>query len=73
MLPGHGRPTDYTALQSNIDYLDFVRNVANTYKTQSQYVAALTNRYPANPSANEYSPGIVPCPFTSPRCQLGIN
>lgn len=71
LLSGHGRPADNSIIQSNIEYIDFVRNVANTFKTQSQYVAALTNRYPANPPY-EYMPGIIQCPFTAPNCSLGL-
>ena len=66
MLPGHGLPTNFTVLQSNIEYINFVRNVANIKKTKEEYVAILLKRYP------NYPPDFVDCPFTASNCTLGI-
>ncbi len=61
VFQGHGHPVDWSKdenYKENYEYLDFIRNVANTYKNKEKYVATVVQKYP-----NFESPFLVPIPF----------
>lgn len=58
---GHGFPVDWSKNENykeNIDYLNFVRNVASTYKDKDTYVSTILNKYP-----DFVNPNVVPFPY----------
>lgn len=61
MFLGHGHPLNWAASKSyeeNMEYLKFVRDIANTYKNKEDYVKQIINRFP-----DRYSEFIIGCPF----------
>ena len=66
ILIGHGDPAKACNYQETIDYIEYVRNVANTFKTLPEYRASILKVYPNYP--NE---AIVNCPFTNLTCPFG--
>jgi glyoxylase-like metal-dependent hydrolase (beta-lactamase superfamily II) len=67
VLVGHGDPSGPQQIRENIEYLNFVRNIANNFKSLAQYRASILKQYPSYP--NE---GIVDCPFTNFNCIFGV-
>ena len=66
VLIGHGNPAREIHYQETIDYIEYVRNIANTFKTLPEYRASIFKVYPNYP--NE---AIVNCPFTNYSCPYG--
>ncbi|CAF0709030.1 unnamed protein product [Brachionus calyciflorus] len=66
ILVGHGNPIGQEVYNENIDYLKFVRNVAENTKTLDEYRSRIMQKYP-----NYGNPGIVNCPFTNFTCPYG--
>lgn len=51
---GHGFPVDYTNNKNydlNVEYLTFVRDIANTYKKKEEYTKVILERFPDYSSA----------------------
>ncbi len=67
VLLGHGDPGNATSYEETIEYLEFVRNVASTFKTLPEYRQSITNKYPTYLNVP-----IVNCPFTNSSCPYGI-
>ena len=58
---GHGFPVDYTNNKNydlNVEYLTFIRDVANTYKKKEEYTKVILDRFP-----DYFSPSLVSAPF----------
>jgi glyoxylase-like metal-dependent hydrolase (beta-lactamase superfamily II) len=66
ILIGHGDPARQENYQETIDYIDYVRNIANTFKTLDEYRASILKVYP-----NYGNEAIVNCPFTNLACPYG--
>lgn len=67
ILIGHGDPAGPQQLRETIEYLIYVRDVANNYKTLPEYRNAILSRYP-----NYANKRIIDCPFTNLNCAYGI-
>jgi hypothetical protein len=58
---GHGFPVDYTNNKNydlNVEYLTFIRDIANTYKKKEDYTKVILDRFP-----DYFSPTLVSAPF----------
>jgi hypothetical protein len=55
---GHGFPVDYTNSKNydlNVEYLTFIRDIANTYKKKEEYTKVILERFPDYSSARTVS------------------
>lgn len=66
ILIGHGDPIGKEVFPENIEYLQFVRDVAATTKNLNEYRSKILAKYP-----NYGNVGIVNCPFTNFTCPYG--
>jgi glyoxylase-like metal-dependent hydrolase (beta-lactamase superfamily II) len=67
ILIGHGDPGGPKIVKETHDYLLFIKNVANNYKTLAEYRSNVLKRYP-----NYSNKIIIDCPFTNLNCAYGI-
>ena len=67
ILIGHGDPSGPFQIRETIDYLTYVRDIANNYKTLGDYRASILKKYP-----NYVNEPIINCPFTNLSCPYGI-
>jgi glyoxylase-like metal-dependent hydrolase (beta-lactamase superfamily II) len=67
ILIGHGDPATNEQYQETIDYIEFVRNIANIFKNLADYRASILSKYP-----DYFNQAIINCPFTNLDCLYGI-
>ena len=67
ILIGHGDPSGPLQIKETIEYLNFVRDIANNYKTLNEYRGVILSKYP-----NYTNKAIIDCPFTDLKCPYGI-
>lgn len=67
VLVGHGDPAAFEQYQETIDYIEHVRNIANTFKNLADYRNSILRKYP-----NHGNQAIINCPFTNLDCVYGI-
>lgn len=66
ILVGHGDPSAPEQIKQTIEYLTYVRDIANTFKTLDGYRASILKRYPNFPNTP-----IINCAFSGFNCIRG--